>query len=374
MKAILGFYNNYRDILSFVITNIFLVYYSVLFKNQQLTNKFIGSIFFSSNSSILLPFHNQKRNITLSVVIPIYNKRHFLNRSINTIIQNKSPFYEFVAVDDGSIDNSTDYVLDLMKKDDRICMVRNNYNRGILHTRYSGVKVSSGTYIMNFDADDSVDPFMIDVVLKKAFREDADVIEFGCTKVDANGTILNHNYVRCRESFTNQTILFQKLLNSEILFTVWKKIIKRDIYLKAFSIALPFIAGKKFIFAEDKLITAFVYIYTNKMICTREIVYHYYINSNDNSRSGIYQKIEQNRIQSKYVRAIYNFLKNYTGVYDRKLVKKFRRYKSNRKLFYKITSVIEGPPPFNCLDQPYGFIGFPDNETNFCLIRRAKYR
>ena len=70
-------------------------------------------------------------------------------------IQNQSlKDIEIIFVDDGSSDNKINEVLEEMKNDNRIILLKHKENKGTLISRVDGVRYASGEYILNIDQDD----------------------------------------------------------------------------------------------------------------------------------------------------------------------------------------------------------------------------
>ena len=93
-------------------------------------------------------------NPKISVVIPLYNCQKFILRAIKSIqLQNVSNF-EIVLIDDCSKDNTYKIVNNIQKEDNRIRILKNRINKGILYTRSIGVLLSKGKYLFNLDNDD----------------------------------------------------------------------------------------------------------------------------------------------------------------------------------------------------------------------------
>jgi glycosyltransferase involved in cell wall biosynthesis len=92
----------------------------------------------------------------VSVFLPIYNKQLYLNRSINSIQIQTLKDIEIVAVNDGSTDYSLKMLKKMAKKDNRIKVINNDRNHGLLYSRAMGIINSSGEYVFNLDPDDKL--------------------------------------------------------------------------------------------------------------------------------------------------------------------------------------------------------------------------
>jgi len=88
----------------------------------------------------------------VSVVMPVYNGSQFLPESIESILNQSFSDFEFIIIDDASIDNSAEIISNY--KDDRIVSVKNSRNMGVARTLNKGISLANGKYIVRMDADD----------------------------------------------------------------------------------------------------------------------------------------------------------------------------------------------------------------------------
>ncbi|OGO23189.1 MAG: hypothetical protein A2144_11180 [Chloroflexi bacterium RBG_16_50_9] len=87
----------------------------------------------------------------VSVITPTYNRAHLISQSIQSVLNQTFSDFEIIIVDDGSTDNTRE-VLDSFK-DPRIKYTWQE-NGGPSVARNTGIKASSGDYIVFLDSDD----------------------------------------------------------------------------------------------------------------------------------------------------------------------------------------------------------------------------
>ncbi len=63
---------------------------------------------------------DKKQQIKISVIMPVYNAKKYLAQSIDSILQQSFKNFEFLIMDDGSTDGSSDILKSYAKKDSRI--------------------------------------------------------------------------------------------------------------------------------------------------------------------------------------------------------------------------------------------------------------
>ena len=72
----------------------------------------------------------------VTVLMPVYNGQKYLSKAIESILNQTFEYFEFIIIDDGSIDNSVEIVQSYSDK--RIKLVRNSSNLKIIKTLGSG--------------------------------------------------------------------------------------------------------------------------------------------------------------------------------------------------------------------------------------------
>jgi glycosyltransferase involved in cell wall biosynthesis len=90
----------------------------------------------------------------VSVIMPVYNGEPYLREAIHSILSQTFDDFEFIIIDDGSIDSTWEILNDYVKADDRIVLRRNLENLGLVKTLNKGFALARGKYIARQDADD----------------------------------------------------------------------------------------------------------------------------------------------------------------------------------------------------------------------------
>jgi glycosyltransferase involved in cell wall biosynthesis len=88
----------------------------------------------------------------VSVIMLVFNGEDYLQAAIDSIINQTFNDFELIIIDDGSTDKS----LDKIRKysDNRIRLIINETNQGIVKARNVGLSLANGTYIACMDCDD----------------------------------------------------------------------------------------------------------------------------------------------------------------------------------------------------------------------------
>ncbi len=90
----------------------------------------------------------------ITVLMSVYNGESHLSEAIESILQQTFTDFEFLIIDDGSNDNTSEILLRYSKKDKRIRVVRNENNIGLTRSLNRGIDLAKGEYIARMDADD----------------------------------------------------------------------------------------------------------------------------------------------------------------------------------------------------------------------------
>ncbi len=93
----------------------------------------------------------------VSVVTAVYNGGEFLRASIGSILEQKDVGLEFIIVDDGSSDGSTEVLRELAQGDERIRLIEQE-NTGLTLALIRGCSEARAKFIARHDADDFSHP------------------------------------------------------------------------------------------------------------------------------------------------------------------------------------------------------------------------
>lgn len=89
----------------------------------------------------------------ISVIMPVYNGGNFLSDAISSILEQSFTEFEFIIINDGSLDDSQKIVEHFAKADSRIRFI-NRENRGLVASLNEAIELSEGEFIARMDADD----------------------------------------------------------------------------------------------------------------------------------------------------------------------------------------------------------------------------
>lgn len=128
----------------------------------------------------------QKR---LSFIIPAYNVKDLVGRCVQTLMsQRLNPYndYEILVIDDGSTDG-THMLLDNMAQCNPCLKIIHQSNQGQSVARNLGIELATGRYLWMIDSDDYLLPESTSELLKKAEKEELDILHFELKKILPDG-------------------------------------------------------------------------------------------------------------------------------------------------------------------------------------------
>lgn len=90
----------------------------------------------------------------VSIIIPCYNHGEYLDDAVGSVLNQTFKDLEIIIVNDGSTDEKTIEILKNFNKPNT--KIINTTNQGLATARNTGIKNSSGKYILPLDADDMI--------------------------------------------------------------------------------------------------------------------------------------------------------------------------------------------------------------------------
>lgn len=90
----------------------------------------------------------------VSVIMPVYNCEEFVKHSIRSVQNQTFKDWELIVINDASLDNSLQKVLELAHEDKRIKVIDMAFNQGVGKCRNIGISYAKGRYLAFLDSDD----------------------------------------------------------------------------------------------------------------------------------------------------------------------------------------------------------------------------
>lgn len=136
----------------------------------------------------------------VSIIVPVYNAEDYLAEAIESVLKQTCRDFELLLVDDRSTDNSLKICQGYRAKDDRIAVLENHSEKhGPGPARNMGLDHAAGEYIYFMDADDWIEPDLLEQALNRIQEDGSDLVSFG---------IVNEFYGKRRRS--HKSCAFEK--------------------------------------------------------------------------------------------------------------------------------------------------------------------
>ncbi|AJK72967.1 TPA: glycosyltransferase family 2 protein [Campylobacter jejuni] len=227
----------------------------------------------------------------ISIILPTYNVEQYIARAIESCINQTFKNIEIIVVDDCGSDKSIDIVKEYAKKDDRIKIIHNEENLKLLRARYEGVKVANSPYIMFLDPDDYLELNACEECMKILKNNEIDLLFFNAFVLENNNKIerkLNFQ----EKCYVKKDFLKELLKTKNLFWTVWAKVIKKELYLKA--VGLISLENAKINMAEDVLLYYPLINISNTIFHLSKNLYNYQINNFSITKTLTLQNIKTN--------------------------------------------------------------------------------
>jgi len=141
--------------------------------------------------------------IPITVLMSVYNGERFLKESISSVLNQSFTEFEFIIVNDGSTDNSTNIIKEFSFMDKRIHVI-DKQNTGLTSSLNKGIEIAKGKWIARVDDDDICDLKRLEIQYSYAIsKKSAVLIGSDCITIDDKGSQLkiykypsNHNQLK----------------------------------------------------------------------------------------------------------------------------------------------------------------------------------
>jgi len=115
--------------------------------------------------------------ILVSIIVPVLNKERTLHRCVTALQAQTHSNIEILIIDDHSSDQSAKIAHKLSKTDSRIRLHELSDNVGSYRARIIGSRNVKGQCVAFCDADDTMEPRAIELMLEAMLRHDVDLVQ-----------------------------------------------------------------------------------------------------------------------------------------------------------------------------------------------------
>ena len=242
----------------------------------------------------------------VSIIIPVYNVYPYLRECVESVKKMKTDT-QIILVDDGSSDNSGLLCDELAREESRIVVIHQE-NGGLSAARNTGIKHSTGDYIMFLDSDDFLDPEISDQMFS-ALGNEPDIL-----------VGLYQKYYADQQRYEKESC--DGFLGIEGLMHV-------DRFLEAipadgrscYMVAVRFVVRRSFLLKNNLFFETGIYHedeeWTQRLLCSAEHVFvsHSYFYQYRQAREGAITSI----VKPKHIRDTFTVMEHTTSLIDQQM-------------------------------------------------------
>lgn len=120
----------------------------------------------------------QKNLPLLTVGLSFYNNEKTLASAIKSVLLQSYSNFEFILIDDGSTDRSYEIAQKFAAFDNRIKLIRDNVNRGLIFRLNQIIDMAAGKYLARMDSDDMMMPEKLERQMEIMIKnQDIDIVD-----------------------------------------------------------------------------------------------------------------------------------------------------------------------------------------------------
>lgn len=203
----------------------------------------------------------------VSIIIPAYNAERFLEKCINSILQQTYKELEILIINDGSMDGTLMLCNRYKELDCRICVI-DQTNKGVAATRNVGIQRATGDYILFVDADDWIEPDMVErLVVAIKEQETFDIAFCSFDNAETSERVITKN-VGAREVWNTETQQKEFLIHKRMTGMLWNKLIRSKLFD---GVSFDETVG----YGEDAQVLWKILKHTRDMIVLQDVLYHH---------------------------------------------------------------------------------------------------
>ncbi|MBQ2800387.1 MAG: glycosyltransferase family 2 protein [Lachnospiraceae bacterium] len=191
----------------------------------------------------------------LQIIVPMHNAAEYVEQCLTSILaQNTKYTYRIILVDDGSTDQTVEIAQKYLT-DERVQLIVQE-NAGAAAARNAGLQTLLADFLMFVDIDDALKPQAIEVLLDRAYQENAQIVEGGYEVFDTKVLATEHHIDARLEEPCGVLWGFP-----------WGKVIASSLFCN-----ISFPEGYWY---EDTIMSYLVYPRSTKTVTIEDIVYSY---------------------------------------------------------------------------------------------------
>ena len=239
--------------------------------------------------------------IKVSILVPFYKVERYVGRCVESLFTQTYQNIEYVLVNDCTPDRSMEVVNEYIDKYNvasKCKMIVHEQNMGISASRNDCLDNMTGDYFLFIDSDDYIDSDMVELLVKAALKENADIA--GCGYIEEYA---DHS-VEHPQNYTNN---HDEMLKAITLLTIkgvmWKLLVMSTI-VTTHRNEVRFIPDRNMV--DDYLFCCQIFYYAQRFASVDRCMYHWIqYNPNNYTHTTIFA-VESQAAAIRKVEEFYN--------------------------------------------------------------------
>ena len=234
-----------------------------------------------------------KKMVDVSVIIPVYNVEKYLRECLNSVYSLDLSNKEIIIINDGSTDSSVDIVNEYKNKYNDKTKIISQKNQGLAEARNTGIKNSTGEYILFVDSDDFIEPIEAEEFFNFAVEKKVDILIGNYREYYGKNKIIDKEFYKINKNVKKEGMFYIEngFKNNCFEVVVWRNLYNRECLLK------NNLFFKKGLLHEDNLFTPMVFYYATKTRYYNKKFYFY--------RKNNFSSIMQTKSKKNYEHMLY---------------------------------------------------------------------
>ena len=251
-------------------------------KKEFKTNKQYFN-FVNANKLLVLKKYKKNKKPNVSVISPIYNREKYIPKFLRIIQSQSFHNIEIIFIDDCSIDNSINLIEEFKKKDERIQLIKNNFNKGTFVSRNIGKLYYNSKYVILPDPDDILGRNIINICFKYSEKYNYEMVRFNILKITEKKAY--NVYIQDKEKISIKQPNLSNFMfyGSNELFIVdyyiHNKFIKKELFIKTINSINKLHWNMYITLWEDTTISYMLYRNAQSFCSLKKTGYYYIKNS-----------------------------------------------------------------------------------------------
>ncbi len=224
----------------------------------------------------------------VDIIIPIYNSGKKLKYTLDSVLNQTFVDFSLYLVVDPSKDDSLQICESYGDQDERICIVKNEFRRGMGESRDIGYRMGDAKWVSFLDSDDLISPDYLEILLELS-NDEIDIVQsrvmnISETDIKIESRILDDSgenlYFDGKESFTDLFLYDRGIHGQQV---TWGKIIRRSCIERFIDILREKKEKMGMTYLDDFSFSPMLWYYSRGNVISRMAMYGFRIHSSSTS-------------------------------------------------------------------------------------------